>query len=229
MSDAYDLAKAGFDAAIAPVASIIEKIAGPVAEELGLTFQDSVKVYRFKRQLRLWKEVKQIIAKEGVEPSHVPLKTLYTIVENASLEENDDLQNRWAALLANSATHRYEHTTFPEILRRLSHDDADLLRTCLYAALSPPAESDPLWRKNLTPVIDKWNLSREGKGLNISADSLLNQGLLTEDSISVNSERARMTLSWIGYNFALACEDPANLAEFWQQNTSGKVITNSKG
>jgi hypothetical protein len=211
LSETYDLAKAGFDAAMAPVASLIEKIAGPVAEELGLTFQDSVKVYRFKRQLRLWKEVKQIIVHAGVEPEHVPLKTLHAIVENASLEENDDLQNRWAALLANAATHKYEHTTFPGILRDLSHDDADLLRTCLHAVLSPPAESDPLWQKNLTPVIDRWNLSREGKGLNISVESLIRQRLLTEDTFTVNSERPRQTLTWLGYNFALACEDPTNL------------------
>jgi hypothetical protein len=53
MSDAYDLAKAGFDAAVAPIADLIKRMAGPAADEIGLMVQDHVKFVRWKRQQRL--------------------------------------------------------------------------------------------------------------------------------------------------------------------------------
>ena len=56
MSEEYDLAKAGFDSALAPMIGLIEKIAGPASEEIGLTLRDSVRVFRLKRQVRLFQK-----------------------------------------------------------------------------------------------------------------------------------------------------------------------------
>jgi hypothetical protein len=47
--------------------------------------------------------VKQILAETNIQPGQVPFKVLLPLVENASIEEDDDLQDRWAAMLANAA------------------------------------------------------------------------------------------------------------------------------
>lgn len=120
MADEDKLVKAGVEAALKPFVDLLEKIAGPAAEEIGLTLKDHVRVFRLKRQVRLFNRVKEILAESDLEPGRVPFKLLQPIIESASLEEKDELQDRWAALLANSAITRDVHPSFPEILKQLS-------------------------------------------------------------------------------------------------------------
>ena len=52
---------------------LLAKLAGPAAEELGETMRDSLKVYRFKRQLRLMKRIEEMARAAGFDPKAVPL------------------------------------------------------------------------------------------------------------------------------------------------------------
>jgi len=114
------------DAALKPLTDLIMKMAGPAAEEIGLTLQDHVRVFRLKRQLRLLERVKEMLADR--EPQRVPLKIIQEVVENASVEESDDIQDRWAALLANAALDtKSAHPAFVEVLKQLTSREAQLL------------------------------------------------------------------------------------------------------
>ncbi len=53
MADEDKIVKAGVEAALKPFADLLEKLTGPAAEEIGLTVKDHVRVFRFRRQLRL--------------------------------------------------------------------------------------------------------------------------------------------------------------------------------
>lgn len=107
MNEDLELMKAGIEAttsaALKPVSDLIRSLFGPAAEEAGLMLQDHVRVFRAKRQLRLYQRTAEIFAKTGVTPQHVPLKLLFPIIESASVEESDELQDRWANLLAHAA------------------------------------------------------------------------------------------------------------------------------
>src|SRR2546423_1921686 len=121
VSDSGDIAKAGFETIFKPFADLIGKLAGPAAQEIGLTLQDHVRVLRLRRQLRLFKRVKEMLDEAYLEAHRVPLKILGPIIENASVEEDDSLQDRWAALLANAAADRDRiHPSFAEILKQLN-------------------------------------------------------------------------------------------------------------
>jgi hypothetical protein len=117
MNDGADLVKAGVEAALRPLNTLIEKLVGPAAEELGFTWQDSIKVFRFGRRLRLMQRVNDLCEAAGIDPKRVPLKLLLPIVENASVEEDDSLQDIWANLLANAAD---GHTNASEVLPSFS-------------------------------------------------------------------------------------------------------------
>src|SRR5471030_801357 len=54
--------KAGLEVVFQPVADLIQKIAGPAAEEFGLTLKDYARVVRLKRQVRLWHRWKKTTA-----------------------------------------------------------------------------------------------------------------------------------------------------------------------
>ncbi|HZS26663.1 MAG TPA: Abi-alpha family protein [Candidatus Angelobacter sp.] len=130
MADEDKLIKAGVEAALKPFADLLDKLAGPAAEEIGLTLKDHVRVFRLKRQIRLFERVKAMLADTDMEPERVPFKLLVPVVENASIEENDELQDRWAAMLANAAIKRDVHPSFPEILRQLSEKEVLYLDAC---------------------------------------------------------------------------------------------------
>jgi hypothetical protein len=78
-------------------------IRGPVGEVVGM-FEDHLKVVRFERQVRLWDRVRNILTEKGMDgPTRkIPLKIALPLLENATLEEDGDLQEVWARLLVNS-------------------------------------------------------------------------------------------------------------------------------
>jgi hypothetical protein len=134
-----------------------QKLAGPAAEELGYTLQDSIRVYRFKRRIRLFQKIKEICKTAGIEPHAVPLKILLPSVEYASVEENDELQDRWAALLANAADSSSNITILPafsEVLRQLNPEEVRFLDVLCPDPIPDPCVFHPL--SFLPPRDDPW-------------------------------------------------------------------------
>ena len=124
MADEDKLVKASVEAAMKPFADLLDKLAGPAAKELGLAFKDHVRLFRLKRQLRLLQQTKEMLQNAGVEPKRVPFKLFFPLIENASIEESDELQDKWAALLASAASGMDIDPGIPEILKQLSPADA---------------------------------------------------------------------------------------------------------
>ena len=111
------------------IKSFLEKIAGPAAEEIGLMFQDKVKFYRLKNQLNILNKAKLYLDKNKIEPKPIPLRTLLALLEGASLEDNDYLADKWAALISNASSgslNNEKHPSFPKVLMELSPIDAIL-------------------------------------------------------------------------------------------------------
>jgi hypothetical protein len=126
--DESEIVKAGVDAALAPVKDILNRLLGPAVDELGGILAEPIRTFRFKRSVRLLEKVKRICEETGFEPSAVPLKMLLPILKNASLEDDEDLHDRWANLLANAASSSSTvRPAFPEVLRQLSPTDARFL------------------------------------------------------------------------------------------------------
>jgi hypothetical protein len=85
-----------------PVVDLIKRVAGP-ADEVGLTLQDAVHVYRAKRAYRLAEKFQKFTREQGIEPRHINLKLLLPALDYASVEDDEDLHTMWANLLANAA------------------------------------------------------------------------------------------------------------------------------
>jgi hypothetical protein len=128
MSSEGELIKATVEAALAPFTDLMRQIGGPAAQELGLAWQDSLKVWRFKRRIRLLEKLQQYISEKGINPKVVSMKLLLPAIEYGSLEDCDELQDRWAALLTTAATSEDElPSAFSEILKQLSTREVRLL------------------------------------------------------------------------------------------------------
>jgi hypothetical protein len=77
-------------------------ISAPAGEVVGMLW-DHLKVVRFERQIRLMERARQFLAERGMDgPTRmIALKVGLPLLDNATLEEDDELQDVWARLLVN--------------------------------------------------------------------------------------------------------------------------------
>ena len=136
MLDDAELVKAGAEgvtaALFAPFADLISRLLGRAADEGGVILGEMVHDLGRRRQLRtarVLKRTQDFLTIEAIPAEQVEMKVLVPLLESASLEEDDELQDRWAALLARTAT----GTRVPgavEILRQLTSGDVETLQSC---------------------------------------------------------------------------------------------------
>lgn len=79
-------------------------VAGPLEQGIGI-FEDRLRYLRWERQFRFMHRADQMLKEVGLPaPTRaIPLKLAIPLIQGASLEEDDELQDRWAALLVNAA------------------------------------------------------------------------------------------------------------------------------
>jgi len=120
--------KEGMKQLFAPYHELINKLLGPAASEVGLSWGDSMKVWRLNRQLRLLGEVQRMLDSASGQIKPIATRVFFPVLEAASIEDDDEMQTRWAALLANEATDVGSvHPSFIEIMKQLAPGDARLL------------------------------------------------------------------------------------------------------
>jgi len=95
-------------------------------------FEDKLKYLRWERQVRLMQRAHDFLSSEGFDqPTRaIPLKFAVPLLEAASLEDDDYLQDLWAKLIVNSAIETSGvmiNRTFIDILERLSPMEAKIL------------------------------------------------------------------------------------------------------
>ena len=106
-------------------------ISGPLEQGIGI-FEDRLKYTRWERQIRLWKRADAFLKQEGLSAptKAVPLKLAVPLLQAATLEDNDELQDKWAALLVNAANAdcSFEiQRSFIDILEQLTPLEAKIL------------------------------------------------------------------------------------------------------
>lgn len=111
--------------------AFVSRITGAPATELGEWFADQVRYWRFKSQLRILDKAREQCEQAGISPQTVKPNVLVPLLESASLEDDDSLVDRWAALLANAAneeTAEQVSAGYVDVLRQLDPMDASILQ-----------------------------------------------------------------------------------------------------
>ena len=119
---------------------------------------DKVKYMRWERQCRFLKRSEEFLEKEGLTSriKPIPLKHIIPLLEAASLEENDSLQDLYAKLLVNISTDNEEEIlvrSFIDVLERFTpkmvHIFNNVYRTQL--STSDAEKIDGIYVKNTLP------------------------------------------------------------------------------
>jgi hypothetical protein len=122
--DLTEIAKQTLD----PISDIVKRIAGPLADEIGESLAVLAKPYRIMLSVKMFQKAQRMLKQAGVTPNAVPPRLFLPILEAASIQDNEELHSRWAALLANASLQADAvHPSFIEVLRQLAPDDAALL------------------------------------------------------------------------------------------------------
>lgn len=122
MDSAGEILKSG---AVTNLTDLLKKLAGPAFEELGAIFADNVRVYRVKNLLKTTEKTKRILLDAGLRPNPIPSRLLLPILDTCSVEDNDDLQERWAGLLASASQETDSLSpSFIETLKQLTPEEA---------------------------------------------------------------------------------------------------------
>jgi hypothetical protein len=77
---------------------------GPSMHEVGGMLADQVRYRRFNNQIAILEKAQKFVEEKGIKPRSLDLKILAPIVEYSSLEENINIQEMWASLIANVLT-----------------------------------------------------------------------------------------------------------------------------
>jgi hypothetical protein len=103
----------------------------PMTEAVGI-IGDKLRFMRWQRKLRIVDEVNKTLDQRDITNTRpIPPKLAIPILEQACLEENDELQDLWRNLIANSLDPNFKmeiRYTFIEIIKSMTPLDAKILK-----------------------------------------------------------------------------------------------------
>jgi hypothetical protein len=128
-----DITSTALEKGIDVAKGFIDRLVLPPAEELGLLIKDQISLWRFNNQVRILNKAKAVCEKNNVSIKAIPPKLLCPYLEHASLEDDNELQDKWAILLVNmvDSQQNIQNHVFPYILSQLSRDEFKLLESVL--------------------------------------------------------------------------------------------------
>lgn len=142
---------------------LLGRLLGGVADEFGGYLRDQVTIWRAGRGIYTAERAADMLKSAGLEPAPVRLKHLLAIMDGASLEDDTNLSEMWAALLANAAAGRSRgfEPAFADILRQLGAADVAILRAAAELdskrAAEGPHRTDGLETTALFLRIDRYS------------------------------------------------------------------------
>lgn len=128
-----DISSTALEKGIDIAKGFIEKLIYPSAEELGLLLKDGIAKWRFANQVKTLVKAQSVCEKHGVNPQMISPKLLTPLLEYASLEDNEKLQDKWATLLANmvDSDQNVKNHVFPYLLSQVSIQEFEFLEKIL--------------------------------------------------------------------------------------------------
>lgn len=116
-----ELAKKSLDL----IMDFARKVGGQAADELGVDFGNRVRAWRIANAVNLYTRTRRILEEAGLPANAVPPRLFLPLVEAASVEDSESLQEMRAGLLA-TATQAPDEVppSFVETLKQMTPDEA---------------------------------------------------------------------------------------------------------
>lgn len=165
----------------------LRKICGDALIETGGSLHDWAILYRYKNLLKIQDKVDEIHRNRKAEGRTIPIPPRYAIplIQNASMEDEETLQDLWAGLMANAtdqSSRLQVKKVYIEILSNLEPMDALVLGFLAdrpWAVVGTPHPRAHIEGFNLRVLSEELRVSMED--LQISIQNLARLGLLIDE------------------------------------------------
>ena len=147
--------KATVDAALEPVKTALSNVASPFTAEIGKLIALPFKWWNFRASIAIMEKAKKFLDEKGIKPQQVPMKLLAPILEGGSLEQEENMLEHWAQLLASSADPNTQPSILPSfaaILKELSPKEVKILDE-LYGVFLDTHANLPTLPVNLRSIV----------------------------------------------------------------------------
>jgi len=214
-NDDEKLIEMGLEAALKPVYDRLEDIAGPSSKTIGRMI-NAMLCTQMRSVVKVYGRATEMLNKAGIPLGPVPLKLLKPILDGAAVEEDEKMQDLWAALLANASAQTDEREVSPafiSVLGQLSPLDAHVFRTL-------EGRTDTTRYVGRTSELRFHFRGYTATQVSASLENLLHNSLLESEAIVI-SERSTATdrrrtdatdhdfrVTPFGIRFFQACEPP---------------------
>jgi hypothetical protein len=123
MSNEINIKSSTIEKGLDLVKDFTAKLIGPTVEEVGLLFSDKIKYYRFKNQVNTLVKAKEYVQRKNMNIKSIPIKILVPLLENVSLEEDENMQEKWGCMIGNLADtdQNLQNQIFPYLLSQISN------------------------------------------------------------------------------------------------------------
>ena len=117
-----DISSTAVEKGIDLAKDFLDKLITPTVEETGLLMKDQIASWRFKNQIKALTKAMEICKKHNINPKQISFKLICPLLDYASLEEDEVLQDKWAVLISNlvDSDQNIENHVFPYILSQIS-------------------------------------------------------------------------------------------------------------
>ena len=122
--------KIAVDKSIEGAGAFLSRICLPVAEEFGLLLRDKIRYWRVNNIIKILEKAKDKIKYEDGEIKvNAHPRIVMKVIEEGSWNENDEIQEMWAGLLAASCDKvaSDENLIFINLLNQLTNSEAKIL------------------------------------------------------------------------------------------------------
>jgi hypothetical protein len=117
-----DISSTAIEKGIDVAKTFLEKLIMPSIDEVGLLIKENVAYWRFKNQVKMLNKAQKYCLENNITPKSISLKLLCPLLDNASLEEDEFLQDKWVVLLSNmvDSSQNIQNHVFPFLLGQIS-------------------------------------------------------------------------------------------------------------
>jgi len=186
---------------------VIEKVILPPFEEVGLLLADRMKLFRLRNQVDILVRADKFLKQKNIKTKKVSTKVMASLLEDCSLEEDEPMKERWAALLVNTVRDdgNIENPLFSSILSQLSAMDAQIMDIIFRDSVSQSGSGlSKSWMHTHKMFFTSEIIKQFSSGT-LSIDNLLRLRLLKEQG---NNETPIVSLTNLGFSFVISCTAP---------------------
>lgn len=165
---------------------------GQSTREVGETIHDQIRYIRFQNQVKILNKAERLLHQTGKNPAKINLKVLAPLIEYSSLEEDENMQECWASMIASISTNPNDQSfdlKCVETLKELSNPEVKLLDLMFQKFKIDEIETLKKWKTDIYWVFNKHRDSVYGDNTLFDPRVTAKEFLLTEGLLSMYFER----------------------------------------